>query len=105
MQSGGLGRSAMHQIEHLATCPPLNATTMALDTTTKEFQNTPEYLAYHCRLLGYKIEAKDFRSNEEWYVRQGYEVISRSKSGYTWADPRTGAVEVIPCVYLKKDIV
>ncbi|KAL7921106.1 hypothetical protein ACQKWADRAFT_296285 [Trichoderma austrokoningii] len=105
MQSAGLGRSAMHQIEHLATCPPLNATTMALDTSTKEYQTTPEYLAYHSRLSGRTIEAKDFRSNEEWYVRQGYEVISRTEPGYAWVDPKTGVEEVIPCVYLKKDIV
>ncbi|KAM0448943.1 hypothetical protein ACHAO4_008170 [Trichoderma viride] len=105
MQSGGFGRSAMYQIEHLATCPPLNATTMALDTTTKEYQTTPQYLAYHCAMNGRKIEAKDFRSNEEWYVRQGYQAIARNERGYTWVDPTTGVEEVIPCVFLKKDIV
>ncbi|PNP45672.1 hypothetical protein TGAMA5MH_02897 [Trichoderma gamsii] len=105
MQSGGFGRSAMYQIEHLATCPPLNATTMALDTSTKEYQTTPQYLAYHSEMSGRKIEAKDFRSNEEWYVRQGYQAIARNERGYTWVDPKTGVEEVIPCVFLKKDIV
>lgn len=105
MQSGGFGRSAMHQIEHLATCPPLNATTMALDTMTKEYQTTPKHLAFHSGLIGRKIEAKDVRSNEEWYVRQGYEAIARSERGYTYIDSKTGNEEAIPCVFLKKDIV
>lgn len=105
MQSGGLGRSAMYQIEHLATLAPLNATTMALDTSTKEFQTTPEFLAYHSQLVGRKIEAKDFRSNEEWYVRQGYQVIARDDRGYTWVEPKTGMEVIIPSVFLKKDIV
>lgn len=105
MQSGGFGRSAMHQIEHLATCPPLNATTMALDTSTKEYQTRPEYLAYRSKVSGRKVEAKDFRSNEEWYVRQGYQAIARNDRGYTWVDPETGVEEVIPCVFMKKDLV
>jgi hypothetical protein len=95
----------MYQIEHLATRPPLNATTMALDTSTKEYQTSPEYLAFVSEVRGYKVEAKDFRSNEEWYERQGYQVISRSEPGYAWVNPDTGLEEVIPCVYLKKDIV
>lgn len=95
----------MYQIEHLATLAPLNATTMALDTSTKEFQTTPEFLAYHSQLVGRKIEAKDFRSNEEWYVRQGYQVIARDDRGYTWVEPKTGMEVIIPSVFLKKDIV
>ncbi|KAL6898398.1 hypothetical protein GGI43DRAFT_409061 [Trichoderma evansii] len=105
IQSGGYGRSSMYQIEHLATLPPLNATTMALDTSTKEYQTTPEFLAFYAEMSGRKIEAKDFKTNEEWYVRQGYEVIARDDHGYTWVDPKTAIQEVIPCVFLKKDIV
>ncbi|KAH8123508.1 hypothetical protein FP744_10004704 [Trichoderma asperellum] len=105
MQSGGFGRSAMHQIEHVATLPPLGATTMALDTATKEYQTRPECLAFYAKTTGRKVEAKDFRSNEEWYVRQGYEAIARDDQAYTWVDPKTAVQEVIPCVFLKKDIV
>lgn len=105
MQSGGFGRSAMHQIEHLATLPPLSATTMALDTATKEYQTRPDCLAFYAKMTGRKVEAKDFRSNEEWYVRQGYEAIARDDRAYTWVDPKTAVQEVIPCVFLKKDIV
>ncbi|UKZ73804.1 hypothetical protein TrVFT333_001456 [Trichoderma virens FT-333] len=105
IQAGGFGRSAMHQIEHLATLPPLNATTMALDTVRKEFQTSPESIAILNKIRGSDVDAASFRSNEEWYTRQGYSVIARVDGMYTWVDEETGAEIPIPSVFLKKDLV
>ncbi|RFU72076.1 hypothetical protein TARUN_10184, partial [Trichoderma arundinaceum] len=102
IQAGGFGRSAMRQIEHLASLPPLNATTMALDTVTKEFQTSPESLAIFAKISGSKVDA--FRSNEEWYTRQGYKDMARLDNSYKWADPVTGVEIPVPCVFLKKDL-
>jgi hypothetical protein len=105
IQAGGFGRSAMHQVERLASLPPLNATTMALDTVTKEYQQTPEGLATFNELRGQNLELKDFRTSEGWYLRQGYEEIARIKDMYKWVHPQTGTEVMIPSVFLKKDLV
>lgn len=95
----------MYQIEHLATLPPLNATAMALDTVTKEFQTTPESIAIFNKIRGSDVDRDNFRSNEEWYTRQGYDIIGYIDGMYKWVDPQTGAVTEVPSVFLKKDIV
>ncbi|KAM0245958.1 hypothetical protein ACHAQJ_010407 [Trichoderma viride] len=105
IQAGGFGRSAMYQIEHVASLPPLNATTMALDTITNDYQKAPETIATFNKIRGQDLKAEDIKSNEEWYVRQGYQDIGRVKDMYNWVDPRTGKEVTIPSVFLKKDIV
>lgn len=93
----------MVQIERLAALPPLNATAMALDTVTKEYQTTPESKAIFHRISGGLM--KQLRANEEWYTRQGYEAIARIDGLYTWVSPDTGEELAVPSVFLKKDIV
>ncbi|KAL7950153.1 hypothetical protein V8C42DRAFT_190614 [Trichoderma barbatum] len=105
IQAGGFGRSAMHQIEHLASLPPLNATAMALDTLTKEFQTTPESLAIFSKLRGSGVDISNFRSNQGWYQHQGYEIIGYINGMYMWMNPTSGTEMSVPSVFLKKDIV
>ncbi|KAL7784891.1 hypothetical protein V8C37DRAFT_395018 [Trichoderma ceciliae] len=105
IQAGGFGRAAMHQIEHLASLPPLSATTMALDTVTKEFQATDESMTIFQKLRGKGMGMESFRSNEGWYTRQGYQDIARIEGMYKWADPQTGREISVPGVFLKKDLV
>ncbi|TFB03399.1 hypothetical protein CCMA1212_004429 [Trichoderma ghanense] len=105
IQAGGFGRSAMHQLERLATQPPLRATTMALDTVTKLFQATPESIAIFNKIRGAEIPAGQFRSNEEWYARQGYEVVAYITGMYKWRDRETGSEIEVPSVFMKKDLV
>lgn len=105
IQSGGFGRSAMYQIERLAALPPLNATVMALDTTTKKFQTTPESIAIFNKIRGSEVIEADFRSNEEWYTRQGYDIICYIDDMYKWVDQDTGITISVPSVFMKKHIV
>ncbi|PTB70765.1 hypothetical protein BBK36DRAFT_1137420 [Trichoderma citrinoviride] len=112
IQAGGFGRSAMHQLEHLARLPPLRATTMALDTLTRDFQNTPESLAIYRRLRGggggeeeEVAPEQQFRSNEDWYARQGYGVVGYVTGMYKWLDRETGREVDVPLVFMKKDLV
>ncbi|KAL6698131.1 hypothetical protein J3F84DRAFT_261210 [Trichoderma pleuroticola] len=105
IQAGGFGRSAMHQLERLAALPPLNATVMALDTLTKEFQTTPESIAIFSKIRGAEIAKADFRSNEEWYARQGYDIIGHVDEMYKWVDQETGVAVSVPAVFLKKQLV
>ncbi|KAH6607610.1 hypothetical protein Trco_003923 [Trichoderma cornu-damae] len=103
IQAGGFGRSAMYQVERLASLAPLNATVIALDTLTKEFQTIPENIALFAKIRG--SELGEMRSNEEWYTRQGYQDIGRSEDTYKYTNPHTGDIVGVPLVYLKKDLV
>ncbi|KAL6884099.1 hypothetical protein HDV57DRAFT_444901 [Trichoderma longibrachiatum] len=105
IQAGGFGRAAMHQLERLATQPPLRATTMALDTLTKTFQTDPESLAIFNKIRGAELPVEQFRSNEEWYARQGYHIIAYITGFYKWRDRETGLEIEVPSVFLKKDLV
>ncbi|KAK0764235.1 hypothetical protein N5P37_003632 [Trichoderma harzianum] len=105
IQAGGFGRSAMHQLERLAALPPLNATVMALDTTTKKFQTTPQSIAIFNKIRGSEVASADFRSNEEWYTRQGYDIICYVDEMYKWVDQETGIAISVPSVFMKKQLV
>ncbi|KAK5998660.1 hypothetical protein PT974_01042 [Cladobotryum mycophilum] len=104
LQTGGVGHAAMAQIERLAASPPLNAAALALDTVTKEFQLHEENLKVWFEVTGIK-RPDVVRSNEEWYVRQGYKVMGDIDLGTTWTHPAAGETASIPSIYLKKDIV
>ncbi|KAK1256223.1 hypothetical protein MKX07_008482 [Trichoderma sp. CBMAI-0711] len=105
IQAGGFGRSAMHHLERLATQPPLRATTIALDTLTKDFQATPENLAIFNKIRGAELPVEQFRSNEDWYARQGYQVIEYITGLAKWRDRETGVEIDVPLVFMKKDLV
>lgn len=103
LQSGGLGRKAMHQIERTASSTPFNCSVIALDTVSGAFQRSEESLKgfYDDRGLP---RPEEVRTNEDWYLRQGYETMGMKEAAYMWTHPETGDVVPIPCVYLKKDL-
>ncbi|PKS08972.1 hypothetical protein jhhlp_003585 [Lomentospora prolificans] len=87
MHDHGLGRDAMKWAEKMVAREPFNAKMAYLDTTDGEFQLLPHVL----------------KSNEDWYIRQGYQVVHRKAEGYPWITPDGNAVW-IPQVFLKKDL-
>lgn len=104
LQAFGLGRSAMAQVEHLAALPPLNGTIIALDTVAGDLQLREESLHAFYDLRGLE-RPKMLRSNESWYMRQGYSQMARIDNGTTWTNPVNGEVSSIPIVFLTKPLV
>ncbi|RSL73887.1 hypothetical protein CEP54_000296 [Fusarium duplospermum] len=98
LQSAGLGRSAMAETERLAKLPPFNREVIGLDTVQKHFQlGDNNFSKTH-----YDSKGTEARAIEEWYMRQGYEVVQRVDRGYNWKDPATGDVLPVPLVYMVK---
>ncbi|CAM1511573.1 Fc.00g090860.m01.CDS01 [Cosmosporella sp. VM-42] len=104
LQASGLGRSAMVQMEHLATLPPLNRTTIALDTIAEEFYMKEESLRALYEDRGHE-RPEVVRSAEGWYKRQGYEIMEREEGGYNWKKPTDGEIIPITVVYMRKSLV
>ncbi|KAF3808135.1 hypothetical protein GCG54_00012716 [Colletotrichum gloeosporioides] len=100
LQSAGLGRSAMAQIEDLAKFPPFNHDTIALDTVQKDFQLSQNKFGKTPH-----TPSKGIRTSEEWYTRQGYQAIARVDRGYIWMDPETQGHVPVPLVYMIKKLV
>lgn len=94
----------MARLECLATLAPLNATAIALDTIAKESQLEESSLQALYDYRGLQRPAV-IRTNEEWYLRQGYEIFARSTAEYTWTSPVTGETHPIPAVYMMKPLV
>ena len=104
LQALGLGRSAMAQVEHFAALPPLNGTIIALDTIDGDLQLREESLHAFYDLRGLE-RPKVLRSNESWYLSQGYSQIARVGNGTTWTNPVNGEMSSIPIFYMTKPLV
>lgn len=105
LQAGGFGRGAMAEIERLSQLPPHNATAMILDTMQKEFQLSETFMRLTYDVKGLE-RPENPRTNQEWYARQGYEVVPLDEDEvYSWKEPISGEVADIPIVYLKKTLV
>jgi hypothetical protein len=109
-------------IENMATLPPHNCTTLALDTVAGEYQRSERSLASFYDERGLP-RPKEVRTNEDWYLRQGYVLmdlppplddgkvrepekgINATLGSYAWVNPETGEEICIPAVYMKKTIV
>ncbi|GJC77902.1 hypothetical protein ColLi_00740 [Colletotrichum liriopes] len=103
IQEGGVGRSAMRHLENLAVGNSFQARILALDTPSKEFQLSPEFIKTSYTDRGWKVP-KVLRSTQEWYERQGYVVFHRDDEGYPWTHPTSGQVHKLPLVFMKKDV-
>ncbi|KAG5913487.1 hypothetical protein E4U42_001117 [Claviceps africana] len=102
LQSCGLGRNAMDQLERAASSPPFNCAFIALDTVRSEFQKSEMLRGlYDDRGLP---RPDVVRTNEEWYLRQGYEIMEAEVEPYEWTSPATGRVVKLPCAFFKKDL-
>ncbi|KAK1843990.1 hypothetical protein CCHR01_13390 [Colletotrichum chrysophilum] len=100
LQSAGLGRSAMAQIEDLAKLPPFHHDMIALDMVQKNFQ-----LSQNNFWKAPNTPSKGTRTSEEWYTRQGYQAIARVDRGYDWMVPETQEHVPVPLVYMIKKLV
>ncbi|KAJ6447049.1 C6 finger domain-containing protein [Purpureocillium lavendulum] len=100
LQASGLGRSAMAAVERVIAGPPFGADCVALDTVPSEFQLREEQMAGFYDARGVPRPAV-IRTNEEWYRRQGYEVVARNASMYDWVNPATGETTTVPCVFMR----
>ena len=104
LQASGLGRSAVVQTEHMATLPPLNRTTIALDTIEEGFYLQEETLRALYEDRGHE-RPEVVRSVEGWYRRQGYEMVEKEEGGYNWKKPTDGEIVPVTVVYMKKSLV
>lgn len=107
LQTAGLGRSAMLLTEHIARSEPHNCTLLALDTMQGAYQVSEKHLKnlYDERGL---VRPEKIRSNEEWYLRQGWELVEvggRVSEIYRWTVHETGEVREVPVIYMTKSLV
>ncbi|KAI0014457.1 hypothetical protein F4779DRAFT_559910 [Xylariaceae sp. FL0662B] len=99
LQGGGFGAGTMSKIETLAAQEPMKATTMALDTLSKETQNDAE----REKVMNMENLPPPVISKEEWYANQGYEAFKWQDDGYTWT-PKEGINLALRIVYMKKTL-
>lgn len=107
LQTAGLGRSAMVLTELIAKSPPHNAELLALDTLKGSYQVSEKHLGHLYDDRGMERPAV-IRSNEEWYLRQGWELVEvdgKAEEIYQWLIPDTGEVRDIPVIYMNKSLV
>ncbi|KAG5976321.1 hypothetical protein E4U58_005127 [Claviceps cyperi] len=76
---------------------------MALDTVRADFQKSEAWLSglYDDRGLP---RPDVMRTNEEWYVRQGYEMLGAAAGAYEWTNRTTGKIMEVPRAFFKKDL-
>lgn len=96
----------MAEAEVVAQQAPHEATVVILDTMKREFQESETYMRLTYDSKGFE-RPQSHRTNEEWYVRQGYEVMPGVGDGevYQWTEVTTQERADVPIVYLKKDLV
>ncbi|POR36195.1 Uncharacterized protein TPAR_03581 [Tolypocladium paradoxum] len=104
LQASGLGRSAMAQLERVAAASPFGSTCIALDTASRAFQLREDVMAALYDARG-APRPREMRTNEDWYRRQGYDVVARVEAMYDWVNPATGQSVAVPCVLMKKAVV
>ncbi|KAK2773101.1 hypothetical protein CKAH01_13645 [Colletotrichum kahawae] len=75
LQSAGIGRAAMDEVEGMATSEPLCAKVLMLDTVAKEDQHREE-------LFQHLDGRPPAMSTELWYARRGYKVIWKELNFY-----------------------
>lgn len=93
--------------EHIARSPPHNSQLLALDTLKGSYQVSEKHLGHLYDERGMERPAV-LRSNEEWYLRQGWELVDvngRADEIYKWQVPDTGEVREIPVIYMTKSLV
>jgi GNAT superfamily N-acetyltransferase len=96
LQSSGLGRAAMDQIELTATSEPLNAKLLALSTVLANQEGRKEKLAALGRGMP-KVEPQD------WYARRGYVVYKEMEECWSEIDS-TGKEWFWTAVFMRKNI-
>ncbi|KAJ5291054.1 hypothetical protein N7478_000305 [Penicillium angulare] len=96
LQSQGVGRAAMDEVEDMAVREPLNAKTLLLDTVEKDDQLREEFA-----IISFGGIPKV--ANEVWYARRGYRLIKTVQNYYNIAD-KNGKYWDTKTVFMRKDI-
>ncbi|KAJ6015400.1 hypothetical protein N7540_009991 [Penicillium herquei] len=96
LQSQGIGRAAMDQVEEMAIREPLNAKTLLLDTVEKDDQMREDFA-----IISYGAIPKV--PNEVWYSRRGYRLIKTVLNFYNITD-KNGKYWDTKTVFMRKDI-
>ncbi|KAJ5097645.1 hypothetical protein N7456_008366 [Penicillium angulare] len=96
LQSQGVGRAAMDEVEDMAVTEPLNAKTLLLDTVQKDDQLREEFA-----IVSYGGIPKV--ANEVWYARRGYRLIKTVQNYYNIID-KNGKYWDTKTVFMRKDI-
>lgn len=105
IQSIGLGRATMAQLEHLAASPAFNSALIALDTPPSTFtlqERVMRFIYDHHRL---PRPEKPF-TTQSWYEKQGYRVFAAAEGMYPWpGEVEEGEEEfLVPSVFLSKSL-
>ncbi|KAI8299735.1 hypothetical protein K4K59_002055 [Colletotrichum sp. SAR11_240] len=97
LQSAGIGRAAMDEVEGMATSEPLCAKVLMLDTVAKEDQHREE-------LFQHLDGRPPAMSTELWYARRGYNVIWKELNFYPDFD-KDGNPLGRHTVFMRRDLV
>ncbi|KAJ5731431.1 uncharacterized protein N7483_005939 [Penicillium malachiteum] len=96
LQSQGIGRAAMDQVEEMAIREPLNAKTLLLDTVEKDDQMREDFA-----IISYGAIPKV--PNEVWYGQRGYRLIKTVLNFYNIKD-KNDKIWDTKTVFMRKDI-
>ncbi|KAJ5936677.1 hypothetical protein N7466_003127 [Penicillium verhagenii] len=96
IQSQGVGRAAMDEVEKMATRAPLNGQTLILDTIQRDDALREEFAIATTGSIP-KVP------NQDWYARRGYHVIQTVQNYYKITD-RNGRFWDTKTVFMRKDI-
>jgi hypothetical protein len=96
LQSSGIGRAAMDEVESIAICEPLNAKTLSLFTIANDFLGRDEKLKAQGRV-------KPLISCQDWYARRGYVVFKTVDNAWQEHDLE-GKIWPCSAVFMRKDL-
>ncbi|KAJ5610693.1 Acyl-CoA N-acyltransferase [Penicillium lagena] len=96
LQSKGIGRAALDEVETMAVKEPLQARILMLDTVQKDDQRRKEFAD-----LVYGGMPKV--TNQEWYARRGYR-LAKTVQNYYQVPDKTGKIWDTKTVFMRKDI-
>lgn len=93
----------MAKTKQTARSPPLNCTVIALYTPSREFQLSEDSAKAFFDSRGLK-RPNVLRANEDWYLRQDYNVFKKVLGGYKWRNSMNDKTYSVPFVYMKNDV-
>lgn len=96
LQSSGIGRAAMDEIEAMTQREPLNAKTLALLTVANDFPGRDEKLKAQGK-------TRPLISLQDWYKRRGYVVFKQDQKAWEEEDLE-GKMWPFAAVFMKKEL-
>lgn len=100
----------MSVVENWAPKAPFNSKYLAIDTASAESHTDEDFLYVNYDLEGLP-RPKVNRTNQEWYSRQGYQIMPIPEEdhpaihrGWQWKHPETGKMLMTWTVYMVKKL-